>query len=355
MANAKMLREGAKLLNKITGEEVIVTGVNVDEVTVSVDGNEVTLNPAAMECFSYIRNDTKAPVPSAVLEDGKFIVNDNYVEVGSLKLISILGTLPGKVLVETEDSIMAYNAELDKFTLFARRGTKNTLISIGENFLLLRESAHEMPITEEKDDGTKVSTAVQVFDRASVILINSNGDTVAVEELARPLNEIVVDNDFIVISSKALLTPLDVSDEDDDEDDDEDETQVISVADDIVYATVLSIETSVDDNGNTFMSLIRNYDGEVDGKITVTKSRLPKACGSVLVIDSKSVTYTNVGYRARKFTSPSAVAAASTHPYVVGIEFGNDVNSIRLADMNYNVISLVSTKTKDRGVVISIK
>lgn len=343
MASISKLRAGAKLLNKITGEELVIATVTSTEA-VAVTGEVI---PAEnMECFQYIGNDTVAPLPQATVVDGILTVDGKMVVTGDIKPVAVLATFPGKVLLNCEGNIKWYMPELDKFESFGETAERVEVIEIPDgDKLLLREDVEKTSINEEQPDGTEKAVEVLAFRGASLIGIDKNGETFGKIYLDQPLNSVRVERGLCIVESKAILTTVETEDED---------IEVISEADKINSVVIFSVKT-VEEDGEVEKYIDKMYEAACDGPVVATVSRIANANGSLLVIDDKTVTYTNNGYTKRVFESPVAVVAASSHPYVVGVKFAGDVNSIRLADKDYNVITLQSVKTKDRGIVISVQ
>lgn len=93
-----------KMMNMVTGAEVMITAINGEEVTFD-DGTVLTMNKVNA-CFKFVSNDTPYPAPTAEVNGNEVIVDGVKVVTGIMKPIKVVATVPGAalILVEGKDS-----------------------------------------------------------------------------------------------------------------------------------------------------------------------------------------------------------------------------------------------------------
>lgn len=93
-----------KMMNMVTGAEVMVIAINGEEVTFN-DGTVLTMDKVNA-CFKFVSNDTPYPAPTAEVNGNEVIVDGVKVVTGIMKPIKVVATVPGAalILVEGKDS-----------------------------------------------------------------------------------------------------------------------------------------------------------------------------------------------------------------------------------------------------------
>lgn len=93
-----------KMMNMVTGAEVMITAINGEEVTFD-DGTVLTMNKVNA-CFKFVSNDTPYPAPTAEVNGNEVVVDGVKVVTGIMKPIKVVATVPGAalILVEGKDS-----------------------------------------------------------------------------------------------------------------------------------------------------------------------------------------------------------------------------------------------------------
>ena len=93
-----------KMMNMVTGAEVMVIAINGEEVTFD-DGTVLTMDKVNA-CFKFVSNDTPYPAPTAEVNGNEVIVDGVKVVTGIMKPIKVVATVPGAalILVEGKDS-----------------------------------------------------------------------------------------------------------------------------------------------------------------------------------------------------------------------------------------------------------
>lgn len=93
-----------KMMNMVTGAEVMITAINGKEVTFD-DGTVLTMDKVNA-CFKFVSNDTPYPAPNVEVNGNEVIVDGVKVVTGIMKPIKVVATIPGAalILVEGKDS-----------------------------------------------------------------------------------------------------------------------------------------------------------------------------------------------------------------------------------------------------------
>lgn len=93
-----------KMMNMVTGAEVMITAINGEEVTFD-DGTVLTMDKVNA-CFKFVSNDTPYPAPNVEVNGNEVIVDGVKVVTGIMKPIKVVATIPGAalILVEGKDS-----------------------------------------------------------------------------------------------------------------------------------------------------------------------------------------------------------------------------------------------------------
>lgn len=89
-----------KMMNMVTGAEVMVIAINGEEVTFN-DGTVLTMDKVNA-CFKFVSNDTPYPAPTAEVNGNEVVVDGVKVVTGIMKPIKVVATVPGAALILAE-------------------------------------------------------------------------------------------------------------------------------------------------------------------------------------------------------------------------------------------------------------
>ena len=127
-----------KMMNMVTGAEVMITAINGEEVTFD-DGTVLTMDKVNA-CFKFVSNDTPYPAPNVEVNGNEVIVDGVKVVTGIMKPIKVVATIPGAalILVEGKDS----KKNLVRFDAVKGEFSHNAIA----------ESIDDVKVLYEKDD-----------------------------------------------------------------------------------------------------------------------------------------------------------------------------------------------------------
>lgn len=89
-----------KMINMVTGAEVMITAINGEEVT--FDDGTVLTKDKVNACFKFVSNDTPYPAPAAEVNGNEVVVDGVKVVTGIMKPIEVVATVPGAALILAE-------------------------------------------------------------------------------------------------------------------------------------------------------------------------------------------------------------------------------------------------------------
>lgn len=89
-----------KMMNMVTGAEVMITAINGEEVTFD-DGTVLTMDKVNA-CFKFVSNDTPYTAPNVEVNGNEVIVDGVKVVTGIMKPIKVVATIPGAALILAE-------------------------------------------------------------------------------------------------------------------------------------------------------------------------------------------------------------------------------------------------------------
>ena len=89
-----------KMMNMVTGAEVMIIAINGEEVTFD-DGTVLTMDKVNA-CFKFVSNDTPYPAPTAEVNGNEVIVDGVKVVTGIMQPIKVVATIPGAALILAE-------------------------------------------------------------------------------------------------------------------------------------------------------------------------------------------------------------------------------------------------------------
>lgn len=163
-----MNRLNDKMMNMVTGAEVMITAINGEEVTFD-DGTVLTMDKVNA-CFKFVSNDTPYPAPNVEVNGNEVIVDGVKVVTGIMRPIKVVATIPGAalILVEGKDS----KKNLVRFDAVKGEFSHNAIA----------ESIDDVRVLYEKD-GILVYSVVTENDR-KVIDEDDKEKTVVVKDYA---------------------------------------------------------------------------------------------------------------------------------------------------------------------------
>ena len=177
-----------KMMNMVTGAEVMVIAINGEEVTFD-DGTVLTMDKVNA-CFKFVSNDTPYPAPTAEVNGNEVIVDGVKVVTGIMKPIKVVATIPGAalILVEGKDS----KKNLVRFDAVKWDFSHNAIA----------ESIDDVKVLYEKDD-ILVYSVVTENDR-KVVDEDDKEKTVVVKDYADRVF-VVKDGDVIGLFCNMIL------------------------------------------------------------------------------------------------------------------------------------------------------
>ena len=177
-----------KMMNMVTGAEVMITAINGEEVTFD-DGTVLTMDKVNA-CFKFVSNDTPYPAPNVEVNGNEVIVDGVKVVTGIMKPIKVVATIPGAalILVEGKDS----KKNLVRFDAVKGEFSHNAI----------DESIDDVKVLYEKDD-ILVYSVVTENDR-KVVDEDDKEKTVVVKDYADRVF-VVKDGDVIGLFCNMIL------------------------------------------------------------------------------------------------------------------------------------------------------
>lgn len=177
-----------KMMNMVTGAEVMITAINGEEVTFD-DGTVLTMDKVNA-CFKFVSNDTPYPAPNVEVNGNEVIVDGVKVVTGIMKPIKVVATIPGAalILVEGKDS----KKNLVRFDAVKGEFSHNAI----------EESIDDAKVLYEKDD-ILVYSVVTENDR-KVVDEDDKEKTVVVKDYADRVF-VVKDGDVIGLFCNMIL------------------------------------------------------------------------------------------------------------------------------------------------------
>ena len=169
-----------KMMNMVTGAEVMITAINGEEVTFD-DGTVLTMDKVNA-CFKFVSNDTPYPAPNVEVNGNEVIVDGVKVVTGIMKPIKVVATIPGAalILVEGKDS----KKNLIRFDAVKGEFNHNAIAEAIDDVRVLYEKDDILVysvITENDrkvvDEDDKEKTVV-VKDYADRVYVIKDGDVI---------------------------------------------------------------------------------------------------------------------------------------------------------------------------------
>lgn len=365
----KRLRKGLIVYNKLNGRKYKVVSVTAgdngsntgiaalinafDEI---IPGETVEINEDNCLIFRALMETEPYPVPEGysvakgiLYKDGKPVC-----EQGDINVKEILAVIPGKLIIavgehkeknDDEDQVNVYSYEphRDRFIRLTKKIPMPKLIGYKDNGDTAVLAYCDM--TEEKrKDKDGVEKNVKVFRRAEIISIGNHlglGGRPSAENY--PIDIPMTVNETLLLSrpdgSAELLIPCD-------------EELMLSRApfdEDVSNCEVVAKAK------RSWMLFYPSSDTGVNVPISGDKSDVHAEYSPEFgfVISDNETVFVEKGLMAIK----SAAAAAVAKKYPVLIDLTKDGRTYRLsfADKSYNLKTVLSTKTDDRGFVVTVE
>lgn len=156
-----------KMMNMVTGAEVMITAINGEEVTFD-DGTVLTMDKVNA-CFKFVSNDTPYPAPNVEVNGNEVIVDGVKVVTGIMKPIKVVATIPGAALIlvegDSKKNLVRFDAVKGEF-----------------NHNAIAEAIDDVRVLYEKD-GILVYSVVTENDR-KVVDEDDKEKTVVVKDYA---------------------------------------------------------------------------------------------------------------------------------------------------------------------------
>lgn len=169
-----------KMMNMVTGAEVMITAINGEEVTFD-DGTVLTMDKVNA-CFKFVSNDTPYPAPNVEVNGNEVIVDGVKVVTGIMKPIKVVATIPGAalILVEGKDSkknLVRFDAVKGEFSHNAIAESIDDVKVLYEKDDILVYSVITENDRKVVDEDDKEKTVV-VKDYADRVYVIKDGDVI---------------------------------------------------------------------------------------------------------------------------------------------------------------------------------
>ena len=170
-----------KMINMVTGAEVMITAINGEEVTFD-DGTVLTMDKVNA-CFKFVSNDTPYPAPNVEVNGNEVIVDGVKVVTGIMKPIKVVATIPGAalILVEGKDSkknLVRFDAVKGEFNHNAIAEAIDDVRVLYEKDGILVYSVVTENDRKVVDEDDKEKTVV-VKDYADRVYVIKDGDVIS--------------------------------------------------------------------------------------------------------------------------------------------------------------------------------
>lgn len=341
------------LIDKSTGDVVFDDGLKVSDLT----------------AFNYLGNDTPIVIKNEdiVINDGKLTVEDNEIEVGTLKIKKAISTIRENKILLLVDSlkenyfdVFEYDVKEDSFFKVLREITSIEKLydcEQGEIYLVDKVEKREIEVINEetgeyeKTNIEEFSNNVFVYDKVNRLYDNIIG-------LENPLGSLSTkketENKLVLVyrSKKGFEDVIDASDYRYPVLCDlEDKNEIVT---ELIFNKELDEYTeSEEDEEYVFVGVdVETFDVKdeiVEIQCTYRNNE------SLLIITEGGIIFTNNGYYPRVARGKDVFEAAIQHPYFVRLKPGTRYNEFVLANKQGEVVTISVTKTDDRGFVTSIK
>lgn len=354
------MRKGLVVFNKLNGRsyKVVETsenaGVAVPMEAIKADGTivkdeAVEINESNCLCFRAIADTEPYPVPEGYSAAEGILLKDGNpaCEQGELVVEEVLAKIPGRLIIAAKNSgndngaenlvdVFAYEPHRDRFIPITKNTPMPKLVGYGEKGRTAVLMFCNMTEQKKKDeDGGE--TAVTLFDGAWIVTVTDEERTKISDRIAIT-TPVTVDEAFLVDDAAGCPT--------------------IFVPSDEVAADGFSCESPYETKKRTerIWMMIRTYDRTV-AKINLD-GNIQAVCSPVygFVVSNDKAVYVNKN-QLHQLVIKSAAAAdvAKKYPVLVDVTKDGDAYRLTFADEGYNLKTVVSTKTRDRGLIVTVE
>ena len=352
----KRARKDVRVLNKVTGEILVITSVQgkgdekvaraipekafFEGVCPTVD-NTVVINSNNALAFRFQFDPNPADIPEDVkILDNNLYVEDKKVEMGDIKAEAILGTLPGHILFTAKASkgdldylnIYSYNPGRDLFGMMYENipatATFKEIRTDGECFWFV--------INDKTDQQLEITEGnVETYEVYNIsTLVKLTGTTCEEISVNGPLSEDLSDYTFL----------------------DDKNVAVMYVGG--VFTTVYDVDGnkySVVDKTRPLERCFYIYipEFEVEDEIACSK---PITVSSGSMATPVLITKDSIVLHGKVIDNiPSdVIRAVVDHPIFVDETVTGNVTRLSFVSKEYELITVLINKTKDRGTIYSL-
>ena len=366
----KNLRTKMEVLNKVNGklyeitsvtqaqDEALLTEILPEDAAEDAVADVVKMTESNALCFRFMEDPNARDIPDGYsIENGIIMKDKKPVTVqGQIVVKEILKAIPGKLLllVETKDKdenrsdLMAYDPENDKFEKVLDGIGTATITEVDKDLYLITDiRISEVVKTDEdgepiiNEDGTEVKG--EFLDASKVYLVNGSEVRRSVA-LSDPVESLEIINglngEMVVIAVSTKKTDCD---------------GFLVPREGNVGIEPIGLDVEMEDEEDE----VRSYDLWKRASYELEGSSLVSATidvdGSALLKSDAAIIYTNTGHSKRVVSDASAVAAVAGYDTLVAAKVGEHEFKLTLANKNYELKTIVSTKTRDRGIVVSVE
>lgn len=358
------IRNGQVLVNKLNQKKYtyangVGTEVLTDEqVEQGVQPDTINITDNNVVCFAVVEDPN---FDKYELEDGTFKANGRIISTGNIKITKILVSGKRKALlaVATRDDsekgvdIFTYNAELDQFKKIASNVVLTGVeIKAGDTVILPYENIEVKDRDVTQPDGTVTTEQYKILEKSGLVEFNTVSCYGAVYDVNAMIGGLAAEADGYdkedviktLVFSSTSNTERNYGDEpdyDDDEDDEDDsayEGDEIKPLDGKVLVRIVKVKT----DGR----LVIDTGREIEGKF-VSATRAGR--DMVIITDKKALLG---GY---VLEDANALKMIAGYPYLVKNEYDEkkDERVISMANVSYDVKTIVLTNTEDRGMIVT--
>lgn len=226
----EMCEKNVVVVNKVTGMSYKVLEMEDNVATIApigidgevIDGEQLKITEENAIAFRFISNPNTPPIPTGItVVDGQLMRDGEQItEQGAIKVLSILATVPGKLLLAVKPvadndlvDLFSYNVARDKFnkvvmgsipmpTVVAEiSDIKETKADTVSKVLLMFSKTH----MEERENEKGEKNQVEIFDDARTFVYDGMSDSVRNNTYpGMPIEQVVVANDIRSVTDPAI-------------------------------------------------------------------------------------------------------------------------------------------------------
>lgn len=348
-----MLEERKRLVKKgdiyrsfIDGKERVVETVGSSTGEVTFDDGLVIKNMSAFEFFGCIEQNIQLSKEDVVVLEGKLLINDEEIEVGTLYVEKMLSVkfknrvlLLVKSLIENKHDIFEYRLDQDRFN------------KIVEGISGVKEVCLE-------DDGGEEKFVEVEWEENSLFIYSEDSDfgnteSVFIEKPLGELKETRVDEGYTImvfVSDKDIEIQHDVYDECYWTTNDKS-----NVVTEVVLTKRIESIYGKDEDDEEDKYVYKDYDINSFVIEDLEDAKITYLNNSLLLITKDGICFTNNGFSPRYAKGQDVLDVVKDYPYIVRLEPGKVHNEFVFANESGEVATVKVTKTSDRGYVTEIE